>query len=142
MNSKLVLAGLAAGLVCVFATPSLAVRDKTKIPKICAQAEERYQKLYGKASSEEPFTVVMTYKYTFCPEHITVKQGTTVRWVNVDKRTSHDVWFNEREADPKPRLFPEEFLEMTFDLPPGEYPYVCSPHWKSDDMTGTVTVEP
>ena len=108
--------------------------------KRCEKAEKRYQKLFGKPSAEEDVTVVKMYKYTFCPIEVEVKQGTTVRWVNVDKRTSHSVWLKEAGKEESDRLFSEEKVEMTFDLPPGDYPYLCGPHWKDEGMTGTVRV--
>ena len=106
---------------------------------ICAEAEERYVELFGAPSSQaEGVTVVTMYKYSFCPREITVKVGTTVRWVNVDKRTSHSVIVKgEPESD---RAFPEEALEYTF-LTPGSDEYLCGPHWERRDMIGMVTVE-
>ena len=118
------------------AAPSEAERAK-----ICEEAEARYQKLFGKPSKDEPVTIVKMYKYTFCPTVLKVKQGTTVRWVNVDKRTSHSVWFKEAGKEESDRLFGEENVEMTFDLPAGEYPYLCGPHWEAEDMTGKVIVK-
>jgi len=111
---------------------------------ICAKAEQRYEKIYGKPSADEDVTIVKMYKFTFCPIKVTVKQGTTVRWVNVDKRTSHSVWFKDAGKEESDRIFPdlEEKVEMKFDLPPGDYPYLCGPHWESDGMIGTVTVVP
>ncbi len=132
------LAVLAAGFI-VAQTATATTSDEER-KKICAKAEKRYQKLFGKLPSEEDVTVVMMHKYTFCPHQIEVKQGTTVRWVNVDKRTSHSVWFKEAGKEESDRLFGEEKVEMTFDLPPGEYPYLCGPHWKEEGMTGKVTV--
>jgi plastocyanin len=118
-------------------------RTAEEIAKICSEAEQRYQQLHGKASSEEPgVAVVLMYKYTFCPVHLTVAQGAKVRWVNVDKRTSHSTWFKSAGKPESDRLFPEEQTEMRFDLPPGDYPYLCGPHWESDGMMGTVTVTP
>ncbi|HHK73901.1 MAG TPA: copper-binding protein, partial [Rhizobiales bacterium] len=38
------------------------------------------------------------------------------------------------------RVFPKDKVEMKFDLPPGDYPYLCGPHWESDGMIGKVTV--
>ncbi len=110
--------------------------------KICGKAEKRYQKLFGKASSDEDVTIVMMHKFTFCPSKITVKRGTKVRFINVDKRTSHSVWFKEEGKPESDRLFGEEFTEITFDGPPAVYPYLCGPHWESDGMIGTVTVTP
>ena len=114
--------------------------DAERRKKVCEQAEKRYQKLFGKPSSEEGVTIVKMYKYTFCPGEVEVKQGTTVRWVNVDRRTSHSVWLKEAGEEESDRLFSEEKVEMTFDFPPGEYPYLCGPHWKDEGMVGTVRV--
>ena len=140
MRTIYLLSSFLVAAAVLAAAPAFAVKDETKIPKICAQAEKRYQKVFGKPTADEPVTVVLMYKYTFCPVDVTVKKGDTVRWVNVDKRTSHDIWFKEKGEEPKDRLFPDEHLEMKFDLPPGEYPYLCSPHWEADNMVGTVTV--
>ena len=135
--------------VCLFISFALAVVGQTATAgaasdeerkKICAKAEERYQKLFGKPSAHEDVVIVKMYKYTFCPVAIEVKQGTTVRWVNVDRRTSHSVWLKEADKPESDRLFSEEKVEMTFDLPPGDYPYLCGPHWKEEGMTGKVTV--
>ncbi len=117
----------------------LAAEDKSMI---CGEAEKRYQKIYKKPSADEDVTIVKMYKFTFCPVEVTVKKGTSVRWVNVDKRTSHSTWFKEAGKEEGERLFPEEKAEMKFDLPPGDYPYLCGPHWESDKMIGKVTVTP
>lgn len=132
---------LSAGAVSVAGEMRLeSARDPAKIAKICGQAETRYQKLYGKSSRDEPVHIVKMYKYTFCPEVIEVKKGETVRWINVDKRTSHSTWFRDAGREEDVRLFPEEKLEMTFDFATGEFPYLCGPHWESDDMIGRVIV--
>ena len=133
-------AALVGPLIIAVVTPAAATTDPGKVEKICAKAEQRYQKVFGRPTAEESVPVILMYKYTFCPVTLTVKRGTTVRWVNVDKRTSHSVWFKQAGKPEMPRLFPEESVEMTFDLPAGEYPYICGPHGESDDMRGTVTV--
>ena len=133
---------LFAGSAILLGWPSafaIAASDAER-EKICAKAEKRYQDIFGKPSADEDVVIVKMHKYTFCPHQIEVKQGTTVRWVNVDKRTSHSVWLKEAGKPESDRLFPEEKVEMKFDLPPGKYPYLCGPHWQSDDMTGAVIV--
>lgn len=113
-----------------------------KTAAICAQAEERYVELFGHPSAQEQgVTVVTMYKYNFCPAQITVPLGTTVRWVNVDKRTSHSVLVKKSGTPESDRAFPEEIIEFTF-LVPGPQDYICGPHWESHDMIGMVTVEP
>lgn len=132
--------GLATVLSLAAAFSVSAQEDKTA--KICAEAEERYVELFGHPSSEEEgVTIVTMYKYNFCPAQITVPVGTTVRWVNVDKRTSHSVMVKNSGVPESDRAFPEEIIEFTF-LEPGPQDYICGPHWESDDMIGMVTVEP
>lgn len=110
--------------------------------EICAEAEERYVELFGEPSSAvEDAEVVLMYKYNFCPSELTVKAGTTVRWVNVDKRTSHSVLLKDGSKPESDRLFPEESVELTF-LTPGPQDYLCGPHWETQNMIGMITVEP
>ncbi len=110
--------------------------------ELCAEAEERYVELFGQHSSAvEDAEVVLMYKYTFCPVELTVKPGTTVRWVNVDKRTSHSVLLKDGSEPESDRLFPEETVDLTF-LTPGPQDYLCGPHWETQNMIGMITVEP
>ena len=126
--------------IAAAATPALA--DDDDKAAICAEAEERYVELFGHPSSEEEgLTVVTMYDYNFCPAHLTVKVGTTVRWVNVDKRTSHSVLLKDSDEPESDRVFPEESVEFTF-LTPGDQDYLCGPHWEVRDMIGMITVEP
>jgi len=138
---KLILSLTGAALIAALIAPGAAMAAGDKA-KICTKAEKRYQKLFGKPSSKEDVVIVKMYKYTFCPMEVTVKPGTVVRWVNVDFATSHSTWFKEAGKEESERLFPEEKTEMKFDLPPGEYPYLCGPHWQSDNMIGKVIVAP
>lgn len=107
---------------------------------LCAEAEQRYVEMFGAPSADaEGVVVVKMYKYNFCPAAITVPVGTTVRWANVDKRTSHSVKVpNEPESD---RAFPAEVIEFTF-LTEGDQDYLCGPHWETQKMIGMVTVVP
>ena len=134
---RTVLLALAVSLV-PYATASAATDAETE--KICKEAEERYQELFGKPSKDEPVTIVKMYKYTFCPVVLEVKQGTTVRWVNVDKRTSHSVWFKDQGQEESDRLFSEEDVEIKMDFPPGDLGYLCGPHYEKQGMTGRVII--
>jgi plastocyanin len=118
------------------AGPTAAEREA-----ICADAESRYKEMFGKGTRDEPVKIVTMYKDVFCPIEITVTQGETVRWVNLDKRTSHSVWFRDAGKEESARLFNAETVEMKFDFPPGDYPYLCGPHWESAGMIGKVTVK-
>ncbi len=132
--------GCAVLLGLLVVSPALAKDDKTTA--LCAKAEQRYEKMFGHPSVEaEGVTVVKMYKYRFCPEKLEVPVGTTVRWVNVDKRTSHTVHLNEAGEKESDRLFPEEAFEFTF-LSAGSQQYLCGPHWETRQMIGMVTVTP
>ena len=103
------------------------------------EAESRYQENFGNEKLSPNTVVVKLYKYNFCPKNLTVKPGTTVRWINVDSRTSHSVWPKEAGIAESERFFPDEFFEIKFD-DEGTYPYLCGPHWKQEGMVGTLTV--
>ncbi len=148
------LTGLLGMVLVVMLAGGAAAQEKAPEPpkmtpekqKICEEAEKRYQKIYGHPSGslkKKGIVVVKMFKYTFCPPQVRVKPGTTVRWVNVDKRTSHSVWFRDTGKEESERIFPdpEEMVEMKFDGPPGEYSYLCGPHWKAEGMVGRVIVD-
>ncbi len=105
----------------------------------CTAAAERFKELYPDFKPEPGVVIVLTYKYNFCPVNLTVKAGTRVRWVNVEKRTSHSVWLRDSGMAESPRLFPEEIWEHTFTAS-GAFPYLCGPHWKQENMRGYVKV--
>jgi plastocyanin len=75
-------------------------------------------------------------EYRFSPAELRVKAGTTVRWTNNEKRTSHSVFFTGPAGFESDRLFPGESYSRTFDHP-GSYPYTCGPH---PEMKGSVEV--
>lgn len=141
MRSRILLATVLALMPAGIAGAQTAP-DADKTAQICADSAARYQELFGHAPADEPgVTVVTMYKYTFCPLTVTVSPGSTVRWVNIDKRTSHSFWFRDAGKPESERLFSEETAEMSFDVP-GEYGYLCGPHWESHGMIGKVIVTP
>lgn len=77
-------------------------------------------------------------KMQFEPQQIKVAPGTTVKWINNEKRTNHSVFFQQENLPESDRLFPGESWQRTFDKP-GTYPYICGPH---PEMTGVVEVAP
>ena len=131
----------AALLLSMMALPAASEDEDTAA--ICAEAEQRYVDMFGHPSSdEEGVTVVKMYKYKFCPEDLTVPVGTTVRWVNVDKRTSHSVLLKEEGVPESDRLFPEENFEFTFMTAGPPQTYLCGPHWETQKMIGMITIKP
>lgn len=79
---------------------------------------------------------VSIVKMKFEPQQVKIKPGTTVKWVNNEKRNNHSVWFQKEDFPESERFFPGESWQRTFDKP-GVYPYVCGPH---PEMTGVVEV--
>jgi plastocyanin len=74
----------------------------------------------------------------FIPTRLTIKAGTTVKWINREKRTTHSVLFTGPGGFESERFFPDESWQRTFDTP-GSYPYSCGPH---PEMKGHVDVMP
>ncbi|QOR37165.1 plastocyanin [Billgrantia diversa] len=95
--------------------------------------------LSGVVQAGDDVTEVEMRDYEYHPAELEVTAGATVRWVNAEKRTSHDVYFADEEQGSE-RLFPGESWERTFDEP-GTYPYHCRPH-ENRDMEGVITVVP
>lgn len=132
------LIGPAVLLSLAVSSPVLAGEED--LVALCAEAEERYAEMFGHPSAdEEGVSVVKMYKYRFCPQALTVPVGTTVRWVNVDKRTSHSIVLKDEGIPETDRLFPEEVFEFTF-LTPGDQTYLCGPHWETQEMIGMISV--
>lgn len=77
-------------------------------------------------------------KMLFVPQHLEIRAGTTVTWINKEKRNNHSVFFEQEGLPESERFFPGESWQRVFDKP-GIYPYRCGPH---PEMTGTVEVEP
>ena len=110
--------------------------------KICKKADERYKKLYGKSMADEPVQIIAMYKYTFCPPKLDIKRGSKVRFINLDKRTSHSFWFRDAGKPESDRFFGGEGTEIEIDLEPGDHRVLCGPHWEREGMIGEITVTP
>lgn len=94
--------------------------------------------LPGMADEQAEVVEIIVKDYEYQPAELTIAPGTTVRWVNQERRANHDVYFPDEDIG-SPRFFPEESWERTFDEP-GEYPYHCRPH-EDRDMHGMIRVE-
>jgi plastocyanin len=81
---------------------------------------------------------VVIQDYKFIPAQLTIKAGTTVKWTNAEKRTTHSVLFGGAGGLESERMFPGESWQRTFDTP-GNYPYGCGPH---PEMKGQIDVVP
>lgn len=79
---------------------------------------------------------VVIEDYKFQPAEIRIRAGTTVKWLNKEKRTSHSVIFTGPGGFESARFFPDESYSRKFDQP-GSYPYSCGPH---PEMKGKIEV--
>ena len=145
LNNNLTIIGAAALIAALLLPVASTMADSGEIKitedrrKACAKAEKQFNKVFPDYKPEHGVVIVKLHKYNFCPANLTVKVGTTVRWINVDRRTSHSVWLKQAGLAESDRLFPEEIWQHTFNES-GAYPYLCGPHWKDEDMLGHVKV--
>lgn len=90
--------------------------------------------LAGQSLAQTVEVGIKDYKYE--PAELTVKVGTTVKWINNEKRVSHSVLFAGPGGFESERFFPGDSWQRTFDKP-GVYPYTCGPH---PEMKATIIV--
>lgn len=108
---------------------------------LCAEAADRYREIFRREAAAEPDRTVLMYKYRFCPAVVRIRPGDRLRYINVDKRTTHSVWLKDAGQPESDRAFPEGVIEIDTRLPVGEHKLLCGPHWQSDHMVGTIIVE-
>jgi plastocyanin len=87
------------------------------------------------ASAQAADTQVQIDQFSFAPQRITVKAGTTVTWIN-DDDIPHTVASNSKLFKSK-TLDTKDKFSFTF-MTPGAYEYFCSLH---PHMTGAIVVE-
>ncbi len=90
----------------------------------------------GPVFSNGSIVEVSIEEYKFQPADLKIKAGTTVKWVNKEKRTSHSVLFTGPNGFESARFFPDESYSRKFDKA-GIYPYSCGPH---PEMKGNIEV--
>ena len=76
-------------------------------------------------------------EYKYHPAELKIKVGTTVKWINNEKRVSHSILFAGPGGFESDRIFPGESWQRVFDKP-GTYAYSCGPH---PEMKGKIEVE-
>ena len=95
--------------------------------------------LWAAPVAADPAPATMQVKidnFTFSPQRVTVKAGTTVTWTNEDD-IPHTVVANQKAFKSKV-LDTDDKYTFTFTTA-GTYDYFCSLH---PHMTGTIVVEP
>jgi plastocyanin len=65
-------------------------------------------------------TVEVTIQDYFLPAEVRIKAGDTVKWINMEKRTSHSVLFPAENGLESSGCFPQEHWQRTF-VKPGRY---------------------
>jgi len=92
--------------------------------------------LPGRAQSADPASVVGIDNFTFTPQTLTIKPGTTVTWTNRDD-IPHGVASSSNAFPKSKALDTDDSFSFTFTAP-GTYRYFCYVH---PHMTGTIVVE-
>ena len=87
-------------------------------------------------SAQAADTKIIIDQFTFTPQRVTVKAGTTVAWIN-DDDIPHTVASSTKVFKSK-ALDTSDKFSFTFTTP-GVYEYFCSLH---PHMTGAIVVEP
>jgi plastocyanin len=90
--------------------------------------------LVAKAAS--PATAISIDNFTFTPQTVTVKAGTTVTWTNKDD-IPHGIAATNNAFTRSKALDADDSYSFTFTTP-GTYQYFCYVH---PHMTGTIVVE-
>jgi plastocyanin len=80
---------------------------------------------------------VSIHNFTFTPQTLTVKPGTTIAWTNKDDIPHGIAWENNAFARSK-ALDTDDSYSFTFTTP-GTYKYFCYIH---PHITGTIVVQP
>jgi amicyanin len=88
------------------------------------------------ARAQTPATVVSIDNFTFNPQKLTVKAGTTVTWTNKDD-IPHGIAATGNSFTRSNALDTDNSYSFTFTTP-GTYQYFCYIH---PHMTGTIVVE-
>jgi plastocyanin len=87
-------------------------------------------------AQKHPTRTVSIQNFSFKPAHITIKRGTTVRWINKDS-TAHTVTANKKRSFDSGRLGKGQRYTHTFKSA-GKKPYHCNIH---PDMRASVVVK-
>ena len=92
--------------------------------------------LFAGAQTAAATAAVGIDNFTFNPQTLTVKAGTTVTWTNKDD-IPHGIAVTNNAFKRSPALDTDDSFSFTFTTP-GTYQYFCYVH---PHMTGTIVVE-
>jgi plastocyanin len=88
------------------------------------------------ARAQTPASAVSIHNFTFTPQTVTVKAGTTVTWTNKDD-IPHGIAATNNAFKRSQALDTDDHYSFTFTTP-GTYQYFCYLH---PQMTGTIVVQ-
>ena len=88
------------------------------------------------AQADSPASAVAIHNFTFGPQSLTVKAGTTVTWINKDD-IPHGIASSNNAFTRSKALDTDDSYSFTFTTP-GTYQYFCYVH---PHMVGTIVVE-
>ena len=109
---------------------SIAGHVKKRVPGLLALVFS-----FGACAQQTVDVTIRDYK--FVPAEVHIKAGDTVKWINMEKRTSHSVLFPAEKGLESERMFPGEHWSRTFTVR-GNHAYRCGPH---EEMKGMIHVD-
>jgi len=88
------------------------------------------------AQADSPMSTLSIHNFTFTPQTLTVKAGTTVTWINKDD-IPHGIASSNNAFKKSGALDTDDSYSFTFTTP-GTYQYFCYLH---PNMVGSIVVE-
>ena len=88
------------------------------------------------AQADGPMSTLSIHNFTFTPQTLTVKAGTTVTWINKDD-IPHGIASSNNAFKKSGALDTDDSYSFTFTTP-GTYQYFCYLH---PNMVGSIVVE-
>jgi plastocyanin len=88
------------------------------------------------AQADSPMSTLSIHNFTFTPQTLTVKAGTTVTWINKDD-IPHGIASSNNAFKKSGALDTDDSYSFTFTTP-GTYQYFCYLH---PHMVGSIVVE-
>jgi plastocyanin len=88
------------------------------------------------AQADSPMSTLSIHNFTFTPQTLTVKAGTTVTWINKDD-IPHGIASSNNAFKKSGALDTDDSYSFTFTTP-GTYQYLCYLH---PHMVGSIVVE-
>ena len=138
MKKALLVVPLLLGFTVVTTSTTTQAGGHGHGSKDCAEAQKMYEASPVKIPMGENDAIVLKHNHSFCPAHITVKKGTTIHFVSVDK-DPHLVAFKTTDMRSATHTNTHEIWSAKM-TEVGDFPYHCEEHAETKGMHGKVTV--